>query len=197
MSKLIKPQKSILITIYGSKYKAKLYCFGDIASVFSDSDEAGEEYGDDYPEIVLKTPKVISRVERGSIIFYLNQAAFARTEGALFSYNKEIYNYLCLGSWEGYFYKYRNNRIFPNLLFEYLSTYNNSGHSCVEDIENGKCVLCGGYKSYGSDSQDICDSCAYKIRSPDGDSVYWNDISKFDPKLIKFNNKIKSTFGNG
>lgn len=189
MSKLIKPKKSIVIHVSGQKYNSKLYCFGDITSVFSDSYEDDEEYDDEYPEIVLKAPKVISRSVRSQVILYLNQAAFARQEGALFSYNKEIYNSLCLGSWETLFNRYRNKKIFVSLLYEYLSTYNNSGYTHVENLEDGKCLLCSGYKNY--DDNDICGSCVYKIKSPSGDSIYYDDISDdFDPKLVKFDNKI-------
>lgn len=109
MSKLIKPKRSIVINISGQKYNANLYCFGDIVSVYSDSNEY-EYPDDDYPKIVLKSPKVIHRSVRSQAILYLNQAAFARQEGPLFSYNKEIYNSLCLGSWETLFNRYRDKK---------------------------------------------------------------------------------------
>jgi len=74
------------------------------------------------------------------------------------------------------------------LLHEYLSTYNDFGYTNIENLEDGKCLLCGGYKNYES-HDDICISCRYKIRSPSGNEVYFDDISDLDPKLIKFDNE--------
>jgi hypothetical protein len=155
-------------------------------------------------KIEFENPRVIYKAAREwyQSVLYFNYSHPNRNTIS-FEYRGDLYGQLCLGSLitQMTAESIVSNPKYPIILYNFLSTYNNSGYWQYSE-RNYVCALCKGkcvYKDYHDQrikmgDKWICLKCQRYIVDSDGYSVDISEIPKKDPKITWDNTKKKFVY---